>query len=68
MEGDDVNYLNFFSGTGDMWKRIFEPFLSLKKLLFPFWEKTLKWHAESSWDGRLGDGEIASYILNWGDG
>ena len=31
VEGDEVNYLNFLSGTGDMWKKIFEPFLSLKK-------------------------------------
>ena len=36
MGGDEVNYLNFLSGTGDMWKRIFEPFLSLKKISFFF--------------------------------
>ena len=36
MEGDEVNYLNFLSGTGGMWKKIFEPFLSLKKTFVSF--------------------------------
>ena len=58
----------FYLVLGICGRKFLSHFCPWKKLLFPFWEKTLKWHAESSWDGRLGDGEIASYILNWGDG